>query len=85
MFALMGPMYVSLFSAFAQSGGAPPDPQMLRPELMQMQGLSWIANIIGLAANSVLYCAGFRAVLHPDGESLRLSEGSARPSFICSR
>jgi hypothetical protein len=36
------------------------------PQMMAIQGWIWLLNLISLFAHVVLYCAVFRAVLHPE-------------------
>ncbi len=68
-FALMAPMYEMMFTQMAGQAatGAPatPNPALLA-NVMQFQGLSILLQFVGLFVNAVLYCAVFRAVIHPD-------------------
>ena len=66
-FALMAPFYASLFSQVASAArtGAPATPELLGG-MMQMQGLSYLLSFASYFITTVLYCAAFRAVLHPE-------------------
>ncbi len=65
--SLYGPVYMGFIGRMAASGGKPPgqDPALLA-QMMQMQGLGLLVGIAGLAVSIVIYCAVFRAVLHPE-------------------
>lgn len=65
--SLYGPVYIGLVGRVAASGGKPPsqDPALMA-QMMQMQGLGLLVGIAGLVVSIVIYCAVFRAVLHPD-------------------
>ena len=66
VFSLMAPVYLSLFSQLAERAKSgittPPDVA----SMMQLQGASWLLSLIGGFMAMVLYCAVFRAVLHPE-------------------
>jgi hypothetical protein len=65
--ALFAPFYVALFKGMATSGPAAMAPgSAAMAQMMQMQGVSYLVNIVSVAANAVLYCAVFRAVQHPE-------------------
>jgi hypothetical protein len=66
VFSLMAPVYVSMFSQMAARarGGVAPPPDMAT--VMQLQGASWLVSLAGGFVAIVLYCAVFRAVLHPE-------------------
>ena len=38
----------------------------MMPQMMAIQGWIWLLNLISLFMHVVLYCAVFRAVLHPE-------------------
>ena len=70
-FGLFGSYYLSLFTHFAAAArsGADMSPQAMNamaPQIMAMQGLSWLMSLISLVVTTVLYCAVFRAILHPE-------------------
>lgn len=70
-FTLMLPAYLQIFTPLiqaAQSGGAsgPPDLQGMLPRMLQFQGLAMMFNLGLLVVRSVLVCAVFRSVLHPE-------------------
>jgi len=75
MFGLMAPMFATIFhaaqqGAAAQASGAaappPPDPTAMMPQMIMFQGLSYLMNLVQLLLNAVLYCAVWRAVIHPE-------------------
>ncbi len=68
---LLGPFYMGLFSQIAADArlGADTSPQAmnaLMPRMMAMQGWSWLLSLAGLFVGAILYCATFRAILHPE-------------------
>lgn len=68
--ALLAPMYLAMFGSIlhsAQSGGAaPPDTSAFVPQMMGAYGLAQLLNLVQLLLSAVIYCAVFRAVLHPE-------------------
>jgi len=72
LIALLAPMYIALVSAVSQSAqsGAQPTPEAMRdammPQLMALQGSSYLIQIVGLLVSSVLYCAVTRSIVHPE-------------------
>jgi hypothetical protein len=68
VFAVLSPVYIAMFDAFrAGATGAGPEAfQSMNPAVMQTQGLSYIVDLFEVAVASVMYCAAYRAVLHPD-------------------
>ena len=69
--AIYFPVYVqmlAMISHAAQTGGAPPDAALtgFAPQMFMMQMLGYLAQLLALALAAVLYCAVYRAVLHPD-------------------
>jgi hypothetical protein len=70
-FAVLAPFYLNLFAqiaAAAKSGTEPASQSMtaMMPQIMAIQGWIWLLNLISLFTHVVLYCAVFRAVLHPE-------------------
>jgi hypothetical protein len=63
--ALYAPVYLAMFAA-ARSGAGPSAFQAVNPQLMQMQSISYLLNIVQLIVSSIVWCAVFRAVLHPE-------------------
>ena len=66
---LIGPMYLGLISAVfhaAQSRSGPPDFSAFAPQAAQLQGLIQLLNLANLLVGATIYCAVFRAVLHPE-------------------
>ncbi len=66
--AALAPFYMALFTELARagSGGQPPDMQAFQPMALQMQGASYLLDLVGAATGAVVYCAVFRSVLHPE-------------------
>src|SRR5580698_8152317 len=68
--AVMAPMYMGLFGEIirqAQSGStAPPDMSAFVPQMMMTSGLVQLINLAQLFVSAIVYCAVFRAVLHPE-------------------
>jgi hypothetical protein len=68
---LLAPLYAAMISAAisqAQSGGASPAQGlgMLGPQAVMTSSLVWLLDIVQVFAASVVYCAVWRAVLHPN-------------------
>jgi hypothetical protein len=63
--ALYAPVYLALFAA-ARSGAGPSAFSAMNPQIMQMQSLSYLIDIVQVIVSSVIWCAVFRAVLHPE-------------------
>lgn len=67
-FMVFAPFFISGFSqAFhtAATPGAPPDPAMVQ-QLMRAQSISYLIDLISLCVATVINCAVFRSVLHPE-------------------
>jgi hypothetical protein len=69
-FAFFGSFYLSLFAqiaANARAGDAasPLAMNALAPQIMAMQGWSWLLSLLAVFVGVTLYCAVFRAILHP--------------------
>lgn len=71
--ALLAPMYLTMFGAIAnaaRSGStAPPDMTAFQGQVMATSGLVQLLNLCQLLISAVIYCAVFRAVLHPEKSS----------------
>ena len=68
---LFGSFYLSMFAHFAAAARLGADASALAmngmaPQIMAMQGWSWLLSLLGLFVGTILYCAVFRAVLHPE-------------------
>ncbi len=68
---LLGPFYLALYSQIAAAArlGADASPQAmnaLMPRMMAMQGWNWLLSLAGVFVSAILYCATFRAILHPE-------------------
>jgi hypothetical protein len=68
LFSLIGPIYISLIGQMIASGGTAGSSPFLamQPQLMQLQGIVQLLNLVQLFMSAVVYCAVFRAVLHPE-------------------
>jgi len=64
IFGLMAPFYIAIFGQLAS--GDEPDPMALQAASMQMQGFSMLLNLVSAGVSALLYCAVFRAILHPE-------------------
>jgi len=68
--ALLAPLYLAMFGAFAQAAQAgsntPPNMSAIAPQMMATSGLAQLLNLGQLLLSAVIYCAVFRAVLHPE-------------------
>ena len=66
VFSLMAPFYGSVFTQMlnrARTGvSTPPDVS----SIVGMQSLNYLLSLVGVGVSVMLYCAVFRAVLHPD-------------------
>ena len=84
-FALMAPMYVAMFTQIAHQAAsgaaAAPNPAALAG-MMQYQSLSLLLQVVGLFVNAVLYCAVFRAVIHPDQNRFACMRLGAAELFV---
>jgi hypothetical protein len=63
--ALLAPFYMTLFEAGVHQGG-PPDMASFMPQMQRVQSLSYLVNLLSVFTSSVVYCAVFRSVLHPE-------------------
>jgi hypothetical protein len=68
---LLAPLYATMISAAisqAQSGasGPPPGFAAFGPQAVMTSSLIWLLDIVQVFAASIVYCAVFRAILHPD-------------------
>jgi hypothetical protein len=64
--AMEAPFFIQLLSQFAAGAknGIPQSPDM--GMMIQMQGVVYLLDLVGGGIGVVLYCAVFRAVLHPE-------------------
>jgi hypothetical protein len=66
---LLAPFYLSFYAPLLQSisaGGGPPAVPVQPPaQLLEMEGLGQLVNLVQLLVSAVIYCAVFRAVIHP--------------------
>jgi hypothetical protein len=64
-----GPIYASLFGEMLRNGGAGANPMtspLFVEQMRQVQGLSLLVGLFSLFVDCVVYCAVFRAVIHPE-------------------
>jgi hypothetical protein len=80
VFAIYAPFYVAV--AAAARSGAGPAALQANPQLMQTQSLSYLVNIIQVVISSVVWCAVFRAVLHPEQSRFGFLRLSAPEFFL---
>ncbi len=64
--SLYGPVYLAFLSRSVAGGAAASQDPAFMAQMMQMQGLSLLTGLAGMAVTIVIYCAVFRAVLHPE-------------------
>ncbi len=67
--ALVMPGYEAMMTRIIANAGRPPDvTQSLAQmnEMMGLQGVSSLVNLLSLFSSAMLYCAIYRAVIHPD-------------------
>jgi len=62
--AMLAPMYLGMIGAMA--AGGTPTQSMMTPQYAQMQGLVQLLNLVQFFVSAVVYCAVFRAVVHPE-------------------
>jgi hypothetical protein len=65
VFTALSPLYIAMFEAVRAGAGGAAALQS-NPAIAQTQGLSYLINIVELGFGAVMYCAGYRAVLHPE-------------------
>src|SRR5579863_233378 len=83
--ALFAPFYIALFGAIAQSaasGSSAPDTSTFMPQMMAIQGFSYLLQIAGLFISAVLLCAVIRAVLHPERSSFAYMRVGAAELYL---
>jgi hypothetical protein len=85
-FALFAPYYLAVYAAMFQgvASGAGPLPMaaLQSPQVRAMQGLTQLYNLGQLLVTAVLYCAAFRAVLHPERSSFAYMRIGAPELFL---
>jgi hypothetical protein len=65
-FAVMAPMYLAMFAEFAKNAGAGHAPTPDVASMMQLQGTMWLLNLVTVFVATILYCAVFRSLIHPE-------------------
>lgn len=84
-FALFAPYYLTVYGALIESiaQGAPfPVAALNSPDIRRMQSLQELFNLVQLFAVVVVYCAAFRAVLHPERSSFAYLRVGAPELFL---
>jgi len=69
VFTVLSPVYAAMFEAFRASAawGTGADAfQSMNPAVMQTQGLTYLIDVVEVGFAAVMYCAAYRAVLHPE-------------------
>jgi hypothetical protein len=80
LLALVAPAYLEMFSQLRS--GASPVQAMAAPQMSQISGIVQLLNFAQLAISAVIYCAVFRAVLHPERSSFAYLRVGAEEFFI---
>ena len=85
-FALFAPYYLAvygaIFESLAQGAGPLPVAALSSPEIRRMQSLLQLFNIVQLFVAIVVYCATFRAVLHPERSAFAYLRVGAPELFL---
>jgi hypothetical protein len=83
--AVLAPLYASIYGGMFSSmaAGGPPTLPMatMSPHLAQMEGIGQLLNLVQLFVSSVVYCAVFRSVVHPEKSSFAYLRIGA-PEFL---
>src|SRR5579859_5389069 len=66
MLVVMAPMYLAMVAEVAKNAGAGHAPTPDVASMMQMQGTIWLLNLVTAFLGTILYCAVFRSLIHPD-------------------
>jgi hypothetical protein len=74
-FAAMGPFYLAMFSQMSAAGSTDPTASQqaitaMMPQFMAMQGWMMLGGLALGFVGVMVYCAAFRAVLHPEQSRL---------------
>jgi len=80
MLAIVAPAYLEMFSQLRS--GASPVQAMASPQMSQISGIVQLLNLAQLAISAVIYCAVFRAVLHPERSSFAYLRAGAEEFFV---
>ena len=68
MVAVMAPTYLAMVAEVAKNAGQAPTPDVAN--MMRMQGTVWLLDVVGLFVATILYCAVFRSLIHPEQSRL---------------
>jgi hypothetical protein len=84
LLGLVGPVYLSLISQMISAGGSGGTSPLLamQPQLMQLQGVVQLLNLAQLFVSAVVYCAVFRAVLHPERSAFAYLRVGAAEGYL---
>jgi hypothetical protein len=66
MLVVMAPMYLAMFAEVARNAGAGHAPTPDMGNLMQIQAMTWLLNLATAFVVTILYCAVFRSLIHPE-------------------
>jgi hypothetical protein len=84
--ALVAPIYLNMWTqmvgSIAAGGSAMPPVMAMQPQLRQVQGLVQLINLAQLFISAVVYCAVFRAVLHPGKSAFAYLRVGAAELFL---
>lgn len=84
-YLLFAPYYLSVFGALlegaTQSGGGALQ-ALASPDMQQVRGLQQLFNFVQLFVTVILYCAVFRAVVHPERSSFAYLRVGAPEFFL---
>ena len=64
MLVVLAPMYLAMIAEVAKNAGHAPTPDVAN--MMQMQGAIWLLNVVSVFVVTILYCAVFRSLIHPE-------------------
>jgi hypothetical protein len=85
-FTLFAPYYMAvygaIFESLAQGTGPLPVAALTSPEIRRMQSLQQLFNIVQLFVAMIVYCAAFRAVLHPERSAFAYLRVGAPELFL---
>jgi hypothetical protein len=65
-FVVMAPMYFAMLAQVAKNAGAGHAPTPDMTNIMQLQAMSWLLNLAAVFVVTLLNCAVFRSLIHPE-------------------
>jgi hypothetical protein len=84
-YLLFAPYYLAVFGGLLQGatqGGGGALQALASPDIQRMRGLQQLSGIFNLFVSIVIYCAAFRAVLHPERSSFAYLRVGAPELFL---